>query len=188
MIAASPPRTADLRQHLTALLLLDFKVKLDQNHREKPRFRKFDSGKLELTGTDGEDESSALRKRDDQGSHSRKDSTVLHKALGCLHSFLERSKRCGIWSFAGERKNVVQSREVSNVEHGKFNVGKLERNPNFKILEDISFSVFVTNFPHSTILKNLWRVCEDCGAVSKSEKRFAFDRFLGVGDSGRLIR
>ncbi|GJZ47588.1 RNA-directed DNA polymerase, eukaryota [Tanacetum coccineum] len=60
----------------------------------------------------------------------------------------------------------------------------------------ISKSVFVTNFPENFESNDLWKICEGYGKVvdvyipnrkSKEGKRFAFIRFIKVGDMDRLI-
>ncbi|GJX29482.1 RNA-directed DNA polymerase, eukaryota [Tanacetum coccineum] len=60
----------------------------------------------------------------------------------------------------------------------------------------ISKSVFVTNFPENFESNDLWKICEGYGNVvdvyipnrkSKAGKRFAFVRFIKVGDMDRLI-
>ncbi|GJU23715.1 RNA-directed DNA polymerase, eukaryota [Tanacetum coccineum] len=60
----------------------------------------------------------------------------------------------------------------------------------------ISKSIFVTNFPDNTSAKDLWEVCKGYGTVvdvfipnrkSRSGKRFAFVRFIKVGNVDRLV-
>ncbi|GJT04294.1 RNA-directed DNA polymerase, eukaryota [Tanacetum coccineum] len=57
-------------------------------------------------------------------------------------------------------------------------------------------SIFVTNFPDNTSAKDLWEVCKGYGTVvdvfisnrkSRSGKRFAFVRFIKVGNVDRLV-
>ncbi|GJX05810.1 RNA-directed DNA polymerase, eukaryota [Tanacetum coccineum] len=60
----------------------------------------------------------------------------------------------------------------------------------------ISKSIFVTNFPDNTSAKDLWEVCKGYGTVvdvfipnrkSRSGKRFAFVRFIKVGNVDHLV-
>ncbi|GJV56809.1 RNA-directed DNA polymerase, eukaryota [Tanacetum coccineum] len=63
-------------------------------------------------------------------------------------------------------------------------------------VRSISRSIFVTNFPDSTTAKDLWKICQGYGSVvdvfipnrkSKAGKRFAFVRFIRVGNIERLV-
>ncbi|KAK9065015.1 hypothetical protein SSX86_016398 [Deinandra increscens subsp. villosa] len=67
---------------------------------------------------------------------------------------------------------------------------------NYKDLQNISKSIFITNFPSGTTVRDLWSHCAKWGTVSdlyiasrlsKSGKRFGFARFIGVKDVDALI-
>ncbi|GJZ72968.1 RNA-directed DNA polymerase, eukaryota [Tanacetum coccineum] len=67
---------------------------------------------------------------------------------------------------------------------------------NFDHTRLISKSIFVTNFPDNTSAKYLWEVCKGYGTVvdvfipnrkSRSGKRFAFVRFIKVGNVDHLV-
>ncbi|GKA17937.1 RNA-directed DNA polymerase, eukaryota [Tanacetum coccineum] len=69
-------------------------------------------------------------------------------------------------------------------------------NPNFKNLQDVTATVFITNFPTSLGSKDLWQHCDKHGTVadvyiarklSKIGRRFAFVRFLKVKNKESLI-
>ncbi|GJZ44469.1 RNA-directed DNA polymerase, eukaryota [Tanacetum coccineum] len=71
-----------------------------------------------------------------------------------------------------------------------------QKNPNFKNLEDVSTTAYITNFPTSMGSKDLWKLCEKHGTVadvyiarklSKIGRRFAFVRFLKVQNPESLI-
>ena len=63
------------------------------------------------------------------------------------------------------------------------------KNPNFKNLQDVMETTYITNFPTSMGSKDLWQLCDKHGTVadvyithklSKIGRRFAFVRFLKV--------
>ncbi|GKF00211.1 RNA-directed DNA polymerase, eukaryota, partial [Tanacetum coccineum] len=67
---------------------------------------------------------------------------------------------------------------------------------NADFTRSISKSIFVTNFPDDITAKDLWSVCQTYGTVvdvfipnrkSKVGKRFAFVRFIKVGNVDRLV-
>ncbi|GKA41208.1 RNA-directed DNA polymerase, eukaryota, partial [Tanacetum coccineum] len=69
-------------------------------------------------------------------------------------------------------------------------------NSNVNQTQQISKSVFVTNFPDSTSSRDLWKTCSAYGTVvdvfipskkSKAGKRFAFVRFIRVTNLDRLV-
>ncbi|GKE52331.1 RNA-directed DNA polymerase, eukaryota [Tanacetum coccineum] len=71
-----------------------------------------------------------------------------------------------------------------------------QKNPNHKNLQDLSVTVYITNFPTSLGSKDLWKTCSEHGTVadvyiarklSKIGRRFAFVRFLKVKNTGSLI-
>ncbi|GJY85006.1 RNA-directed DNA polymerase, eukaryota [Tanacetum coccineum] len=71
-----------------------------------------------------------------------------------------------------------------------------QKNPNHKNLQDLSETVYITNFPTSLGSKDLWKTCSEHGTVadvyiarklSKIGRRFAFVRFLKVKNTGSLI-
>nr|GEV19146.1 RNA-directed DNA polymerase, eukaryota, nucleotide-binding alpha-beta plait domain protein [Tanacetum cinerariifolium] len=75
--------------------------------------------------------------------------------------------------------------KLKQEEVGVFNVKK------------VSHSIFVTNFPESVTLLDLWRVCGTYGTMvdvfipvkrSKAGKRFAFVRFIKVINLDRLVK
>ncbi|GJZ10864.1 RNA-directed DNA polymerase, eukaryota [Tanacetum coccineum] len=64
------------------------------------------------------------------------------------------------------------------------------------LTNSISKSIFVTNFPDSTTVSELWKLCQSYGKVvdvyipnrrSKAGKRFAFVRFIKVENVDRLV-
>ncbi|GKA66196.1 RNA-directed DNA polymerase, eukaryota, reverse transcriptase zinc-binding domain protein [Tanacetum coccineum] len=70
------------------------------------------------------------------------------------------------------------------------------KNPNHKNLQDVTETVFITNFPTSFESKDLWQTCNEHGTVadvyitrklSKIGRRFAFVRFLKVKNIGSLV-
>nr|GEZ82748.1 RNA-directed DNA polymerase, eukaryota [Tanacetum cinerariifolium] len=69
-------------------------------------------------------------------------------------------------------------------------------NPNFKNLQNITSTIYITNFPLSLGSKDLWNHCNKYGAVVdvyiakkllKIGRRFAFVRFLRVSNNESLI-
>lgn len=71
-----------------------------------------------------------------------------------------------------------------------------QKNPNHKNLQDLSTTVYITNFPTSLGSTDLWKTCNEHGAVadvyiarklSKIGRRFAFVRFLKVKNTRSLI-
>ena len=68
--------------------------------------------------------------------------------------------------------------------------------PKTSILDRMSMSFYVTNFPHHVTNKDLWDKCSAWGTVvdvfianrlSKAGKRFAFVRFIKVSDANLLL-
>lgn len=64
-------------------------------------------------------------------------------------------------------------------------------------VQQVSFSLFVTNFPDHFSFRDLWRVCDEYGKVvdvfiptrrSKSGNRYAFVRFIKIDDTDRLVK
>ncbi|KAL6523253.1 hypothetical protein OROGR_016856 [Orobanche gracilis] len=83
----------------------------------------------------------------------------------------------------------------SSVNHNTFhsNNGNFPRSPNRKpsILDRMSISFYITNFPHNVSYKDMWIRCAEWGTVvdvfianrlSKAGKRFAFVRFIRVSN------
>nr|GEV05260.1 RNA-directed DNA polymerase, eukaryota [Tanacetum cinerariifolium] len=69
-------------------------------------------------------------------------------------------------------------------------------NPNFKKIQDLTATAYITNFSTTLGSKDLWQLCEKHGTVadvyiarklSKVGCRFAFVRFLKVNHTGSLI-
>lgn len=67
---------------------------------------------------------------------------------------------------------------------------------NEDLTKEISYSIYVTNFPDSISSRDLWIACKVYGTVvdvfipfkkSKAGKRFAFVRFIKVFNLDRLI-
>ncbi|GKA38216.1 nucleotide-binding alpha-beta plait domain-containing protein [Tanacetum coccineum] len=63
-------------------------------------------------------------------------------------------------------------------------------------VQQVSQSVFVTNFPDHFSFRDLWRVCDDYGKVidvfipnklSKAGKRYAFVRYIKIENIDRLV-
>ncbi|PWA80287.1 hypothetical protein CTI12_AA199770 [Artemisia annua] len=64
-------------------------------------------------------------------------------------------------------------------------------------VQQISTSIFITNFPEQFSFRDLWKVCQDYGRVidayipnrrSKTGSRFGFVRFIHIKDVDRLVR
>lgn len=74
--------------------------------------------------------------------------------------------------------------------------GEVIPKPKKSIMERMSMSFFVTNFPHHVTTKDLWSKCAHWGTVcdvfiakrlSKVGKRFAFVRYIKVNDANKLL-
>ncbi|KAK9060509.1 hypothetical protein SSX86_021213 [Deinandra increscens subsp. villosa] len=96
------------------------------------------------------------------------------------------------WLFPKRRNRGQPSNKNSQTDRNKAPTP----NPNYRDLQKVSSSVFITNFPPNTTMQELWKHCDAWGRVSdvfissrltKSGRRFGFVRFVGVKDMKNLI-
>lgn len=102
------------------------------------------------------------------------------------------------WVKVQGRKNGTKGNgEINNNMHA---IGGNDKNsnpsPRKNILDRMSMSFYITNFPQYVTNKDLWNECAAWGTVcdvfianrlSKAGKRFAFVRFIKVSDANRLL-
>lgn len=99
-----------------------------------------------------------------------------------------------------QRKKAHSNNNSSGDGYESHASGNNDQNPNPKpkktLLERMSMSFFITNFPHYVSNKDLWNKCASWGSVcdvyianrlSKAGKRFAFVRFIKVSDANKLL-
>lgn len=101
-----------------------------------------------------------------------------------------------VYNNKGKRSGISsgQGKDVHGNDRG---VSKnANPNPNMKILNRMSMSFYITNFPHKITSKEIYNRCMEFGVVSdafvsnrlsKAGKRFGFVRFIKVGNADKLL-
>ena len=97
------------------------------------------------------------------------------------------------WNF---RKQGASNHHVATAGQDQSATRRNEVNPNMKAIEVIATSIYITNFPPEWNAKTIWNKCLEFGIVvdvyisprlSKLRKKFAFVRFIRIGDVNRMV-
>lgn len=103
-----------------------------------------------------------------------------------------RRKRRSVFDRLGNHSIMKDSWK----SQGKKTIAVFPRPSNADRVQNISHSIYVTNFPDSSTPRDLWSACSVYGSVvdvfitlkkSKAGKRFAFVRFVKVHNLDRLV-
>ena len=96
------------------------------------------------------------------------------------------------WNF----RNPGAKSHAASKAHDQPATRRNEVNPNLKAIEVIATSIYITNFPPDWNAKLIWNKCLEFGVVvdvyisarlSKLGKKFAFVRFIRIGNVNRLV-